>query len=187
MYSTEKNRVKENVQHRDSSEKTLFFQTDKLRPSTAKSRQEGQIAIFDVHWRSPTRCFDLRSLLNRTIVKLEGAAPRSPLRDSRIPLHSAAVQVLLRLVVPLAVAATILGCGEEERGETPIGEPCAEDRECRHGYCVAGAAGDDAVCTRSCGATADCPRGWACSGLTGDNVLVCTRGAPTPFGFGANE
>lgn len=76
------------------------------------------------------------------------------------------------------------GGGARNKG---MGEACGDADECRHGLCVEGVAGDDAVCTRSCASGADCPRGWACSGVTGDNVLVCTRGAPTPFGIGANE
>lgn len=89
----------------------------------------------------------------------------------------------------LALGLALAGaCGEEEtRGELPDGETCARGADCRHGYCVGGAAGEDPVCTRSCGATSDCPRGWACSGVTEENVLVCTRGAPTPFGVGARE
>lgn len=80
------------------------------------------------------------------------------------------------------------GCGEAPpRGEKADGERCASAAECAHGYCVADGAGQNAVCTRSCGATADCARGWACSGVTDENVLVCTQGAPTPFGIGARE
>jgi hypothetical protein len=85
------------------------------------------------------------------------------------------------------VGALLLGCGEPERGDKADGEPCQSAAECDHGFCVADASGEDAVCTRSCGSTSDCPRGWACSGVTEDDVLVCTRGAPTPFGIGARE
>ncbi len=83
-------------------------------------------------------------------------------------------------------AALLVGCGTS-RGNKPSGESCGSAEECRHGLCVAGIAGDDPVCTQSCAAAADCPRGWACSGVTEENVLVCTRGAPTPFGVGAND
>ena len=88
------------------------------------------------------------------------------------------------LALGLALAA---GCGQAERGDVAIGEPCGDASECRDGYCVAGIAGEDPTCTRSCGSTDECPRGWACSGVTQDNVLICTRGAPTPFGIGARE
>lgn len=87
---------------------------------------------------------------------------------------------LLGLALSLATA-----CGG--RGDKGVGEACGDADECRHGLCVEGVAGPDAVCTRSCAATSECPRGWSCSGVTGDNVLVCTRGAPTPFGVGARE
>lgn len=90
------------------------------------------------------------------------------------------------LFVALAVAA-LGGCGEEPRGTKAMGEPCGDARECRHHLCVAGASGEDPVCTRSCGSTEECPRGWACSGVTSENVLICSRGAPTPFGVGARE
>lgn len=88
------------------------------------------------------------------------------------------------LAFGLALAA---GCGEEKRGDVADGEPCQSARECRHGYCVAGSDGNDPVCTRSCSSTSECPRGWACSGVTEENVLICTQGAPTPFGVGARE
>ena len=84
-----------------------------------------------------------------------------------------------------ACVALLLGCGA--RGNKPSGEPCERAEECRHGLCVGGVSGDEPVCTQSCAAAADCPRGWACSGVTEQNVLVCTRGAPTPFGIGTNE
>jgi len=89
----------------------------------------------------------------------------------------------------LALAGALLvGCGgEPERGDKADGESCRSAAECEHGYCVADSSGQDPVCTRSCGATNDCPRGWACSGVTEDQVLVCTRGAPTPFGVGARQ
>lgn len=80
---------------------------------------------------------------------------------------------------------TLAACGG--RGEVAMGQPCERDTDCARGLCVAGVAGEQAACTRSCGRTSECPRGWACSGVTQNNVLVCSRGAPTPFGIGANE
>lgn len=91
------------------------------------------------------------------------------------------------LFVALTTLAGLTGCGEEPRGTKAMGEPCGDRRECRHGLCVAGPSGEDPMCTRSCGSTEDCPRGWSCSGVTGDHVLICSRGAPTPFGVGARE
>ncbi|MGF1466145.1 MAG: hypothetical protein ACFCGT_08415 [Sandaracinaceae bacterium] len=88
-------------------------------------------------------------------------------------------------VVALFVVAA--GCGAPARGEGGIGEPCREDRDCARGYCVAGVKGDAPACTISCATTAECPSGWACSAVTQDQVLVCSQGAPTPFGIGANE
>ena len=79
-----------------------------------------------------------------------------------------------------------MGCGVE-RGDKQLGDPCGDPHECRHGLCVEGVSGPEPVCTRSCAGARDCPRGWACGGVTQDNVLICTRGAPTPFGIGANE
>lgn len=68
-----------------------------------------------------------------------------------------------------------------------MGEPCASNAECQEGVCVGGVRGDAPVCTRSCASTDQCPRGWACSGVTRGNLLVCSHGAPTPFGIGARE
>ncbi|HJL20298.1 MAG TPA: hypothetical protein RMH99_31820 [Sandaracinaceae bacterium LLY-WYZ-13_1] len=87
----------------------------------------------------------------------------------------------------LALVLFMLGCGSAERGDKPVGEPCEDRAECQSGYCVADSNGEGAVCTRTCGSTEECPRGWACSGVTEENVLVCTQGAPTPFGLGARE
>ena len=86
------------------------------------------------------------------------------------------------LLLSLAAAA----CATE-RGDKHVGEPCTDAAECRHALCVEGVGGETAVCTRSCSTASDCPRGWACAGVTDDNVLVCTRGSPTPFGIGVNE
>jgi hypothetical protein len=81
-------------------------------------------------------------------------------------------------------ALTLLGCG---RGDKETGDRCGADDECARGYCVLGVDGEEATCTHSCASTEECPRGWACSGVTQRNVLVCSRGAPTPFGVGARE
>lgn len=89
--------------------------------------------------------------------------------------------------LPLFALVVCLGCGAEERGNKQMGERCADTQECSRGLCVGGVSGDAPVCTRSCASTEDCPRGWACSGVTEDNVLVCSFGAPTPFGIGARE
>ncbi len=86
----------------------------------------------------------------------------------------------------LAVALLALGCSAE-RGDKQMGERCADTNECARGLCVGGVRGAEPVCTRSCASTDDCPRGWACSGVTQDQVLVCSFGAPTPFGIGARE
>ena len=91
-----------------------------------------------------------------------------------------------RALAVLALTVSLVACGGGRR-DKGMGEPCGDADECRHALCVGGVAGDAPVCTRSCATATDCPRGWACSGVTGDNVLVCTRGAPTPFGIGANE
>lgn len=93
-----------------------------------------------------------------------------------------------RALAATAMATLLLfGCGAGERGDGATGDSCGRDWDCAHGYCVAGVAGDEPACTISCSDTAECPRGWACSAVTGENVLVCQRGAPTPFGIGANE
>lgn len=93
----------------------------------------------------------------------------------------------LSLFLPLLLLA-LVACDDGSRGNASQGEACVRDRDCRVGLCVAGVAGgEDGACTVSCGTTDDCPRGWACSGVTQDRVLVCQRGAPTPFGIGAHE
>ena len=97
-----------------------------------------------------------------------------------------------RLMRPLAFAlllvASLVACGQG-RGDKRMGDACESDRECARGYCVSGVSGEgeDPVCTRSCARTEDCPREWSCSAVTSDQVLVCTHGAPTPFGIGARE
>ncbi len=90
-----------------------------------------------------------------------------------------------RLVLVLVGACVLASCGG--RGEKRFGQPCAGDTDCARGYCIAGVHGSGPVCTRSCASTDECPRGWACSGVTEHNVLVCSHGAPTPFGVGARE
>ncbi len=92
----------------------------------------------------------------------------------------------LRIGLPLAWLTLALACGGGH-GDKRTGEPCSSNDECRHGLCIGGVDGEEATCTRSCANTAECPRGWSCSGVTQDNVLVCTHGAPTPFGVGARE
>ncbi|HJL21215.1 MAG TPA: hypothetical protein RMH80_03220 [Polyangiaceae bacterium LLY-WYZ-15_(1-7)] len=81
--------------------------------------------------------------------------------------------------VLLAFACLVLACGG---GEKETGEACAGDSDCARGLCAAGVVGPEPVCTVSCGSSEDCPEGWTCSGATQDNVLVCRRGAATPFG-----
>lgn len=97
-----------------------------------------------------------------------------------------------RLTSTLALlGALALGaCGQGEQagaGDREVGEACTAAAQCEHGLCAAGVAGEEPVCTRSCGDTSECPRGWSCSGVTDDNVLVCQRGAGNPFGVGARE
>lgn len=92
----------------------------------------------------------------------------------------------LASALALGLAALALGCGGE-RGDGRMGEACTSNEQCRRGICVAGASGDQGACTKSCASTEECPRGWSCSGVTQDNVLVCSQGAPTPFGIGARE
>lgn len=92
----------------------------------------------------------------------------------------------LRLALPLVALGLVLACSGGSRDKR-MGERCASNDECQHGLCIAGVSGDEGACTKSCGSTDECPRGWACSGVTDQNVLVCARGAPTPFGIGARE
>jgi len=86
------------------------------------------------------------------------------------------------LVLPLLLA--LAGCGDDGQGggDRTIGQTCNGDDACRTGLCVGGVAGDEPVCTRSCAGDEECPEGWSCSGVTGDQVLVCRKGAATPFG-----
>ena len=91
----------------------------------------------------------------------------------------------IRTALLAGLLTVLASCGG--RGDKTIGDPCASASECQEGLCVGGQAGEDPVCTVSCGRTEDCPRGWSCSGVTEGNVLVCSHGAPTPFGIGARE
>ncbi|GAB5548231.1 MAG: hypothetical protein SangKO_079910 [Sandaracinaceae bacterium] len=100
---------------------------------------------------------------------------------------SGRLRAMRSLALGLVWVALCFGCSDGSRGDGRTGESCQEADDCRHGLCVAGVAGDAPVCTISCASTDECPRGWACSGLTSDNVLICTQGAPTPFGVGARE
>ena len=76
------------------------------------------------------------------------------------------------------LAIGLLAC----KGTQEIGEPCAKDGDCQAGLCVAGADGDEPVCTKSCGSSEECPDGWSCSGATQNNVLICVHRSATPFG-----
>gem|GEM_PF-3559403 len=100
---------------------------------------------------------------------------------AEVPLGKRAPRGALRLLA-LATLLTIAGCG---RGEARFGQSCTSDSDCQRGLCVAGVAGDAPVCTTSCGSRADCPPDWACNGVTQANVVVCSRGASTPFGEGS--
>lgn len=84
----------------------------------------------------------------------------------------------------LGGVALLLGMGCAGRGEARFGQRCERDADCQRGLCVAGVAGDAPVCTTSCGGRADCPGGWSCNGVTQANVIVCSKGAATPFGEG---
>ena len=77
-------------------------------------------------------------------------------------------------------ALATAGCGG--RGDVRFGKPCRADSDCQRGLCVAGVAGDAPVCTTSCGGRNDCPGGWSCNGVTQANIVVCSKGAATPFG-----
>ncbi|MBO6938903.1 MAG: hypothetical protein JJ863_28300 [Deltaproteobacteria bacterium] len=82
----------------------------------------------------------------------------------------------------LALALFLIGsaCG----GDVPFGEPCQSHEACADdGRCVEGVDGPAAVCTKSCSGDDRCPEGWSCSVATEDGLLVCRRGAATPFGY----
>lgn len=111
----------------------------------------------------------------------------TPPSTRRTPFPRAAHGLfLLATAAPFLLAAalplTMAGCG---RGEARFGQPCTSDSDCQRGLCVAGVAGDAPVCTTSCGSRGDCPPDWACNGVTQANVVVCSRGASTPFGEGS--
>lgn len=89
----------------------------------------------------------------------------------------------LRFALLALAAGSLVGCGG--RGEARFGQPCERDADCQRGLCVAGVAGTTPVCTTSCGGRGDCPPDWACNGVTQANVVVCSRGASTPFGEGS--
>ena len=93
----------------------------------------------------------------------------------------------LRLALLAAFTCLLTAGCQPERGDKGMGEACGAAEECVHGLCVAGVAGPEPVCTRSCADTEECPRGWSCSGVTAARVLVCQRGAGNPFGVGARE
>jgi len=90
----------------------------------------------------------------------------------------------LRGPLPLLLLGLLLllsGC-EETPGEAAIGAACEADGDCASLLCVGGIAGPEGACTRSCGESSDCPEGWSCGAVTQNNVVVCRRGASTPFG-----
>lgn len=82
------------------------------------------------------------------------------------------------LVLNLMLSMLLMGCG----GTKEFGEACEAGSDCQAGLCVAGADGDQTVCTRSCASTDQCPEGWTCSGATEENVLICVHRPSTPFG-----
>lgn len=88
--------------------------------------------------------------------------------------HRCAAAGLAALIVLLA------GCGNDVQKR--FGQRCGGDEECVTGLCVAGAGKDHPFCTKSCATGSECPRGYSCSGATGQGVVVCVRGAGTPFG-----
>jgi hypothetical protein len=77
-----------------------------------------------------------------------------------------------------ALALAVYGCDDPRS----VGSPCDGDDACESGLCAGGVAGDSPVCTKSCRSGDECPDGWSCSGVTQNKVLVCTKGAATPFG-----
>ncbi len=81
----------------------------------------------------------------------------------------------------LALTLSVLGC-KETPGEGQIGDHCDKDGDCASLLCVGGVAGDDTVCTQSCGGNEECPEDWSCGAVTQAGVVVCRQGASTPFG-----
>lgn len=82
------------------------------------------------------------------------------------------------LVAWIAVA----GCDDGAGGSRELGDRCERGEDCSSGLCVGGVDGDEPRCTRSCATELECPRGWSCSGVTENDILVCRKGAATPFG-----
>ena len=99
------------------------------------------------------------------------------------PTPTVVVGAFLTVVGAFLCVIAVGACGG--RGEARFGQPCRDDNDCQRGLCVAGVAGPAPVCTTSCGGRGDCSPGWACNGVTQAGVVVCSRGASTPFGEGA--
>jgi hypothetical protein len=87
----------------------------------------------------------------------------------------------LRIRSLLVCLALAVGCGECP-GEGALGDPCEADGDCASLLCVEGVAGSDGACTQSCGTNEECPEGWSCGAVIQNGVIVCRRGASTPFG-----
>jgi hypothetical protein len=170
MYSLEKNRVNKNVHKK--LERLCNF------PRMRRFASEINAMRPWMSRRTPIEIFSLRSPrapAHAPVVlrsRRPGATRRAPF--SRGPL---AVHTLGALGLLLAA-----GCGG--RGEARFGQRCERDADCQRGLCVGGVAGDAPVCTTSCGGRNDCPGGWSCNGVTQANVVVCSKGAATPFGEG---
>ncbi len=81
----------------------------------------------------------------------------------------------------LLAGLSAVGC-TSRHGHGKTGQRCSADTDCMHGLCVAGVNGKGPACTVSCAKSEQCPHGWSCSALTKNNVLVCRKGAATPFG-----
>jgi hypothetical protein len=82
----------------------------------------------------------------------------------------------------LLLLALALSACEESPGVGATGDPCTGNGDCASLLCVGGIAGPDGICTVSCAANEECPEGWSCGAVTEGNVVVCRRGASTPFG-----
>jgi len=83
------------------------------------------------------------------------------------------------LVSPLAACER----SQQRPGDRLDGVACEDADQCAGGYCVAGVAGEQPACTRTCATGEDCADGWSCSAVTDRGVLVCQRGGATPFGM----
>ena len=121
------------------------------------------------------------TLLSRQRSRRERSAKRTTHAGVRSDSRERLAAMLLRRGAVLVAVFALVGCG---RGEARFGQPCTTNSDCQRGLCVAGVAGEAPVCTTSCGSRADCPPEWACNGVTQANVVVCSRGASTPFGEG---